>query len=194
MASVCGLGFFSSCSYSYFLKTLVVYTFRSHTPCIHFHAHVQASISYFNILSSNMPSHKTLALLALAASTASPALSAPLMYGSCISTLGKALADVDITFLGRARRRPAPVQPFPASEILSRQLHPALASALCPSFWGMSLVATARVVTCRRTLSLMVSPFLSTTVTRAPATRLRHRLSLMVSPLLSIRAVSSTVY
>jgi len=40
-----------------------------------------------------MHSHKTLALLALAASTASPALSAPVQYASCSSTLGTALAD-----------------------------------------------------------------------------------------------------
>ncbi|KAI9433928.1 hypothetical protein H4582DRAFT_955228 [Lactarius indigo] len=109
-----------------------------------------------------MPSHKTLALLALAASTASPALSAPVPYASCISTLETALADAGVTFLGRARRRLAPVQPFPALGILSRRLHPVLASALCPLFCRMSLVVTARAVrwlaTCWCAVSLMVSP------------------------------------
>ncbi|KAH9053017.1 hypothetical protein EDB83DRAFT_1190862 [Lactarius deliciosus] len=79
MAVVFSLCFFSSCSHSYFLKALVVHTYFSHTPCIH--AHIQASISYFNVLSSNMHSHKTLTLLALAASTASPVLSAPVLEG-----------------------------------------------------------------------------------------------------------------
>ncbi|KAH8980849.1 hypothetical protein EDB86DRAFT_3087598 [Lactarius hatsudake] len=40
-----------------------------------------------------MHSHKTLALLALAASAASPALSAPVLYASYFSALGTALAD-----------------------------------------------------------------------------------------------------
>ncbi len=48
---------------------------------------------YYNILSSNMHSYETLALLALAVSTASPALSAPVQYASCSSTLGTTLAD-----------------------------------------------------------------------------------------------------
>ncbi|KAI9457814.1 hypothetical protein BJY52DRAFT_456926 [Lactarius psammicola] len=51
----------------------------AHTPCIH--AHIQTSVSYHNILFSNMHSYETLALLALVASTASPALSAPVLEG-----------------------------------------------------------------------------------------------------------------
>ncbi|KAH9015974.1 hypothetical protein EDB83DRAFT_2321242 [Lactarius deliciosus] len=66
-----------------------------------------------------MHSHKTLTLLALAASTASPVLSAPVLV---------------ITFSERASSRSAPVQPLPgeASEVFSRRLEPVLASVLCP--------------------------------------------------------------
>ncbi|KAH9057083.1 hypothetical protein EDB83DRAFT_1064188 [Lactarius deliciosus] len=97
MAVVFSLCFFSSCSHSYFLKALVVHTYFSHTPCIH--AHIQALVLYFNVLSLNMHSHKTLALLALAASTASPALSAPVLEGqqqarAGVAAVGEGIGDI----------------------------------------------------------------------------------------------------
>ena len=56
-----------------------------------------------------MHSYKTLAVLALAVSTASPAFSAPVQYASCLSILGTVLADeLIIIVLVRANNRPVP--------------------------------------------------------------------------------------
>ncbi|KAH9001784.1 hypothetical protein EDB92DRAFT_1828811 [Lactarius akahatsu] len=75
-----------------------LHTFFSNTPCIH--AHIQASVSYFNVLSSNMHSHKTLALLALAASTASPAFSAPVLEGQQQARASVAAAEEAASGIG----------------------------------------------------------------------------------------------
>ena len=50
-------------------------------------------------------SYQTLAVLALAVSTASPAISAPIRYAPCFSTLRTVLSDAVILLLGN---RPAP--------------------------------------------------------------------------------------
>ena len=62
------------------------------------HSHPNSS---FTLLLSNMHSYQTLAVLALAVSTASPAISAPVQrYAPCFSTPRAVLADVVILLTG----------------------------------------------------------------------------------------------
>ena len=61
-----------------------------------------------------MHSYQTLAILALAVSTASPAISAPVQYAHFFSSLGTVLADAVILLLGN---RPAPLLTIVACQI-----------------------------------------------------------------------------
>ena len=94
--------------------TFFAHTLLAFTPTFKFQF-ILISIS----TTSNMHSYETLVLLALALSTAFPALSAPVRYAPRSSTSGTTFSDeCYITLLGRINTRPVPTLTTRLSQVV----------------------------------------------------------------------------